>query len=114
MAEETRIHHQRLMLRIKRWVMASTVSGMPFDLALCLIVNKIMLFSSDGLELDNPDEAERVREGYCSLLWRYLEARHGWGKASLAARVGEGLMVGSLAKEVAVISESERRKAGFI
>ena len=118
MPEGTRAQQHKLMLKVKRWLVANNCTGGgTLDMSLGMIMNKIMLFSTEGLELNDPHEAERVREGYCSLLWRYLEAtkrRAASTRKDLAARFGEGLMIESAVKEILGISERERKRNSLI
>ena len=115
MGEDTRLRHRRLMLRIKKFLFNAGEESrdLPVDPAMCIILNRIMLYSAEGLDLDDPGEVERVRERYCALLWRYLEVqqdkREDGNRAALAARFGEGLMIGSLAREIMDITSEERR-----
>ena len=113
----TRRKHQDLMLRIKRWCNQDTSGqGMPVDPSLCLLLNRISLYSTDGLELNDPAEVERVQARYCALLWRYLETHYDRlpnSRSKLAARFGEGLTLSSVAKEILAITTRERKKVGM-
>ena len=115
MENSTRSQLKTLMRKIKRWFFDSDDAKVPLDHTLLVILCRIILYSTEGLDLDNPAKVERLRERYCAILWKYLVAENedtNYSRSKLAARFGQGLMIGSVARDVLNITNRERKNAG--
>ena len=68
-----------------------------------MLICLVMLFSSDGMELNDRETVSQIQSKYAAMLYRYLKTKYRGDHRSSSvalAKFGQGMMVSSMSREM--------------